>query len=445
MPHAAWDLRPDVIYLNHGSFGPSPRVVIEERCRWYRELEAEPMDFFTRRLEAALAEARAALAKFVGTSGDNLIFVDNATWAMNVVAESCDLQPGDEVLLNDHEYGAVHRIWERRCRERGAKLVVAKIPTPLRTVEDVIEPLFAAITPRTKLLVFSHVTSPTAIIFPAAEICRRARERGVMTCIDGPHALVMTDVQLDQLDCDYYCASNHKWLCAPFGSGFLYVHPRHQSGVQPVVTSWGRSYPPDLAPAWHNEFTWGGTRDCSAYLATPKAIEFIESVGVATFREHAHRLARQAREQITQLTGREALVPDDPTWYGSMISLPIPPGMLWNCTKRFGTGIASKCRSSIGVVSGWFAPRPTCILARLISNGSSQRYRRSFNPRESRHAPALLGIDHVATERTKRRHACQDARGSSSPGEIALAARGSRSVRGSLGDLHRWRLPEREV
>jgi isopenicillin-N epimerase len=326
MPHSAWDLRPDVIYLNHGSFGPSPRVVVEERCRWYRELEAEPMDFFTRRLEAALADARGVLGKFLGTSGDNLIFVDNATWAMNIVAESCELQPGDEVLLNDHEYGAVHRIWERRCHERGAKLVVAKIPTPLKSADDVIEPLFAAVTPRTRMIVFSHVTSPTAIIFPATEICRRARQLGIATCVDGPHALVMCDVNLDQLDCDYYCASNHKWLCAPFGSGFLFVHPRRQSTVQPVVTSWGRSYPPDLAPAWHNEFTWGGTRDCSAYLATPTAIQFIESVGVEHFRHHAHALVRQAREQIGQLTGREPLVPDDMSWYGSMISLPIPPG-----------------------------------------------------------------------------------------------------------------------
>lgn len=326
MPHPAWDLRPDVIYLNHGSFGPSPRVVVEERCRWYRELEAEPMDFFTRRLERELAHARDVLGQFVGTSGDNLIFVDNATWGMNIVAATTVLQPGDEVLLNDHEYGAVHRIWQRRCDETGAKLVVAKIPTPLRSPSDVVEPLFAAVTPRTKVLVFSHVTSPTAIIFPAGEICRRARELGIVTCVDGPHALVMTDVQLDALGCDYYCASNHKWLCAPFGSGFLYVHPRWQSVVRPVVVSWGRSYPPDLAPAWHNEFTWGGTRDYSAYLATPAAIRFIESVGVAHFRNHAHALARQAREQITALTVLEPLVPNDPAWYVSMISLPLPPG-----------------------------------------------------------------------------------------------------------------------
>ena len=321
-----WNLREGVTYLNHGSFGPSPRVVIEERCRWYRELESEPMDFFTRRLEPALAEARAAVGRFVGASADNLIFVDNATVGMNIVAQSIDLHRSDEILLNDHEYGAVKRIWEQHANADGAKVIVQPIATPIRSADDVVEAIFEGVTPRTRLIIVSHVTSATAVIFPIAAICRRARELGIPVCVDGPHALAMTDVALDQLGCDYYAASCHKWLCAPFGSGFLYVHPRRQAEIRPVVVSWGRSYPPDLAPAWHNEFTWGGTRDLSAYLTVPTAIEFMQSAGIQAFRARAHALVRQARLAIEAATGLEALVPDDPQWYGSMISLPLPPG-----------------------------------------------------------------------------------------------------------------------
>lgn len=320
-----WTLPPGVRYLNHGSFGPAPRPVLQARERWTARLESQPMDFLTRVHDPALAAARRKLGEFMGARGDDLIFVDNATVGMNVVAGSVRLQPGDEVLLNDHEYGAVLRIWQRACRRSGAAVQVAQLPCPLESARQMTDALFARLTPRTRLIVASHVTSPTAIVFPIEEICGRARELGVAICIDGPHAVAMRDVRLAQLDCDYYAASCHKWLCAPFGSGFLYVHPRAQGALEPVATSWGRPAL-DEPPSWRDEFTWVGTRDPAAYLATSDAIAFLAGIGLEAFRERTHALAQYAREKIGAWTGLPALVPDDPAWYGSMISLPLPPG-----------------------------------------------------------------------------------------------------------------------
>jgi len=320
-----WTLRGGVSYLNHGSFGPSPRPVLAARQAWIERLESEPMDFLVRELDDLLAEARWALGRFVGCAGDDLVFVDNATVGMNLVAANVALKPGDEVLANDHEYGAVLRTWERACRRAEATLVVARLPCPMTDAGEVVDALFRLATDRTRLVVFSHVTSPTAVVLPADAICRRARDLGIPVCIDGPHAIAMRPCGLTQLGCDYYTASCHKWLCAPFGSGFLYVHPRRQATMEPLVVSWGRT-PEGHSPSWHDEFTWAGTRDPSAYLATTAAIRFLESTELDAFRHRTHQLARQARELITSLTGLDALVPDSLEWYGSMISLPLPPG-----------------------------------------------------------------------------------------------------------------------
>ena len=320
-----WTIPPDACYLNHGSFGPSPRVVQQARAEWTARLESQPMDFFLRRLDTALAEARERLGRFVGASGNDLIHVENATAGMNIVAASVDLAPGDEVLLNDHEYGAVIRIWERACRRSGASVRVAPLPVPLETQDQLVDALFSHATPRTRVVVVSHITSPTAIIFPVEQICRRAREMGLVACIDGPHAVAMRDIRLAELDCDFYTASCHKWLSAPFGSGFLYVHPRRQASLIPIQTSWGRPLAGETPP-WRAEFVWSGTRDPAAYLATTAAIEFMEAAGLAQFREHGGSLARYARQSIERLTGLGGLTPDDALWYGTMVSTPLPPG-----------------------------------------------------------------------------------------------------------------------
>lgn len=271
-----WNLPDDVAYLNHGSFGPSPIVVQESYERWTQQLEQQPMKFFLREMEPALEESLAVLASFVGTSRGNLVFVDNATFGMNIVAASTRLDKDDEVLVNDHEYGAVTRLWRRTCQQAGARLVTCELPTSELNDVSIVESIFARVTSRTKLIVVSHVTSPTALVMPVEEICRRAKEFGIPVCIDGPHAVAMQPLNLRKLDCEFYTASCHKWLSAPFGSGFLYVAPRQQKRIQPAVISWGGSIG-GRQPGWKDEFNWLGTRNPAAFLATADAIRFLES------------------------------------------------------------------------------------------------------------------------------------------------------------------------
>lgn len=325
----AWSLPSDVTYLNHGSFGPTPRVVQSVREEWSRRLASQPMQFFLREMETALDLAAAKLANFIGAEARDLVFTDNATTAMNTVAATVPLAPGDQVLLNDHEYGAVRRIWQRACERQQAELVSAQIPTPIQTVADVLEPLFAAVTPRTKLIVVSHVTSPTAIIFPVEAICRRAKELGIPVCIDGPHAIAMRDVNLRKIGATFYCASLHKWLSAPLGTGLLYVERKWQQKLHAPMLSWGRSLAGRPA-RWQDEWNWQGTRDPAGFLAVPAAIEFLEHAGLEAFRSHGHTLAREARQRIETLCGTTSLVADDDSstgeWYGTMITVPLPPG-----------------------------------------------------------------------------------------------------------------------
>jgi isopenicillin-N epimerase len=320
-----WALRSGVTYLNHGSFGPPPRAVQAARQAWQAELDRQPMDFFMRRYEPAWFAARQALAAFVGADERNLVFVENATSAMNVVANSFALRPGGEVLLTDHEYGAVLRIWQRACRHAGAEEPgIVRLPLPIESADQIVDGLFAAVTPRTRLIVVSHITSPTAITLPVGPICAEARRRGIAVCVDGPHAVAQLPLELEQLDCDFYCASCHKWLSAPFGSGFLYVSPAHQAGVRPPHLSWGRLAPQQVEH-WSDEFMWSGTRDPSAYLGVPAAIEFLQTVGLGRFREYIHTLARATRQQLTELLGLTPIVPDTAEWYGGMAHVPLPP------------------------------------------------------------------------------------------------------------------------
>lgn len=320
---SAWSLRPGVTFLNHGSFGLVPYEVQAARQEWQRRLYENPMDFFLRQMEVELDRVASKLGKFIGAAPRDLVFVDNATVGMNIVAQSIGLEAGDEILLTNHEYGAVRRIWQKRCERSGAKVVIQNLPQPLDSVPALVDQLFSGVTARTKLLVFSQISSPTAVILPAAEICRRARQLRIPVCIDGPHALATLPLNLSQLGCDFYCASGHKWLSAPNGSGFLYVSGKHHQHLTPSIVSWGGSVAGRTA-TWQDEFNWQGTRDPAAYLAISSAIDFLDRVGWETFRRQTHDLAQFARQRITELTGLEALVPDHREWYGPMISLPIP-------------------------------------------------------------------------------------------------------------------------
>lgn len=202
----------EISFLNHGSFGARPRPVFEEYQRWQRELEAQPVEFLGRRYDALLAEAREPLAEYVGTRRDNLVWVPNTTQGINIIARSLDLKPGAEVLGTNHEYGAVERTWRYICGLRGATYRIQTIPTPVMTPEAMVEALWQGVTERTLVIVVSHITSPTALIFPVAEIARRAREAGILTVIDGAHAPGQVDLNLEEIGADFYTGNCHKWL-----------------------------------------------------------------------------------------------------------------------------------------------------------------------------------------------------------------------------------------
>jgi isopenicillin-N epimerase len=270
--------------------------------------------------------ARDRLAEFLGTSPANLAFVENAAAGMNVVANTFRLGREDEVLLTDHEYGAVLRVWQRAASAIGSpEPRIAQLPAKIESAEQVVDAVLNAATEHTRLIVVSHITSPTATVLPVKQICERARQRGIAVCIDGPHAPAQVPLVIDELGCDFYTASLHKWVSAPFGSGFLFVAPKWQQHAEPPLLSWGRQ--PPLEPTqWWEEFVWVGTRDPSAYLATPAAIELLEEVGLDAFRTRTHQLAQYARHRLIELTKLEPQRPDSSEWYGSMVRIPLPPG-----------------------------------------------------------------------------------------------------------------------
>jgi isopenicillin-N epimerase len=311
-------------FLNHGSFGACPRPVFETYQHWQRELASQPVEFLGRRLHGLLAAAREQLAAYVGTNADNLVFVPNATTGMNIVARSLRLQPGDEVLGTNHEYGAVERIWSFICEQSGAHYRSQAIPLPVSNPESLIDHLWQGVSDRTRIIVISHITSPTALIFPVAAICRRAEAQGILTVIDGAHAPGQIELDLDTLRADFYTGNCHKWLSAPVGAGFLYARPDRQPLLHPLVVSWGwRALKPSPS-SFQDYFEWTGTADPSAYLSVPAAIEFQAQHDWPQVRLACHTLAAQARERIASLTGLEQICPDSPEWWRQMCTIPLP-------------------------------------------------------------------------------------------------------------------------
>lgn len=320
-----WRFPGGTVYLNHGSFGATPTEVRLAKRRWQDRLDDQPMNFFVREFEPAFHTARETLSTLVGTSQENLVFVENATAAMNIVAHNLHLEKDDEILLTDHEYGAVRRIWDRKTRREGARVVEAELPWPVHDTSEIIKAIFSRVTSKTRMLVVSHITSATALILPIHQICQQAKSLDILVCVDGPHAIAQEELSLNDLPCDFYTASCHKWLCGPLGTGFLYVHPEHQSSISPVMQSWGRLLPA-IPKRWDEEFYWSGTRDPSGYLAIPAAIDFMNLIGLNKFRMISHQLAQVVRHRLESLTGETAWVPDDREYYGCMTEVPLPEG-----------------------------------------------------------------------------------------------------------------------
>ena len=291
----AFLLDPDVVYLNHGAFGACPRSVFDEYQRWQLGLERQPIDLFERRLRGELAGVRDALGAYVGAAADDLALVLNATAGMNAVLRSLRLEAGDEILTTEHEYGAVEQLLAYVAERTGARVVRA---------EGIdADEIWSAATPRTRVLVVSHVTSPTALLLPVEELCRRAREADVLSVVDGAHGPGQVPLDLERLGADFYAGNCHKWLCAPKGAGFLYARPERQALVEPLVIGWGyETSPYALAHDWES------TRDPAAYLTVPAAIAFVRERGRG---EECRELLRRG-SALLEDAGYEPLAPEQP-------------------------------------------------------------------------------------------------------------------------------------
>ncbi len=322
-------LDPDLVFLNHGSFGACPREVFANYQQWQLELERSPVDFMGRRSGQLLAQARRQLGAYLGASGEDLVFVPNATTGVNSVARSLDLQPGDEVLAGDHEYGACDATWQLLCEQAGA--VYRRVPVPLPFEPSAwAAQLLAAAGPRTRLIFASHVTSTTALIFPVAELCARARRAGILTLIDGAHAPGQLTLELNAIAADFYTGNCHKWMCAPKGSAFVHVQPQHQAQMQATVVSWG--YVAGLGghsgfdaytgkSALERRLQWQGTRDLAAFLAVPAAIEFQARHDWPALRARCHDLACETLHRVTRRNGLTAIAADEN--FGQMVTIPV--------------------------------------------------------------------------------------------------------------------------
>lgn len=319
---AAFLLKPGITFLNHGSYGACPRPVFEGYQRWQRTLEEDPVDFFARRFRPLMASARAQLADFIGAQADDVVFVPNTTHGMNIIARSLELQPGDEVLSTNHEYGAVERAWRYACRQRGAHYIAQPIPLPVTDPEQLVEAIWAGVTPHTRVISISHITSFTALIFPVAEVCRRAREAGIFCVVDGAHAPGQIDLDMQAIGADCYVGNCHKWLCAPKGAAFLYTRPDVQARLRPYIIGWGYD---ETNPRYVDQFEVLGTLDPAAYLSVPHAIEFQAEHDWPSVRSRCRELLAYGRERIGALTGQPPICPDSPDWWMQMAVIPLPP------------------------------------------------------------------------------------------------------------------------
>ena len=318
-------LRPDVIFLNHGSFGACPKPIFDNYQAWQLELEREPVEFLGRRFYALMQSARESLAAYVGAQPDEIVYVPNATTGLNTVARSLHLQPGDEILTTNHEYGALDRTWRFMCRQTGAKYINWQLPDPLESHEQFIEALWRGVTDRTRVIFLSHITSPTALLFPVKEICQRARESGIISVVDGAHAPGQVPLDLDQIDPDFYSGNCHKWMCSAKGSAFLYARREMQRLLEPLIVSWGWESDQPSGSPFIDQNEWQGTRDLAAYLSVPAAIEFMAEHHWDQVRSKCSALAAEAGRRITALTEQPPLHLDSFPNDIQMVSVPLPP------------------------------------------------------------------------------------------------------------------------
>lgn len=373
-----WRLDPEVAFLNHGSFGACPEHVLAVQRDWRDRLEREPVTFLERELEGHLADARAAVGRFLGADPDGLAFVANATVGLNAVLGSLSFDAGDELLTTDHEYNAALTTMRVAARRTGARLVIAPVPFPIRDADDALAAVLAAVTPRTRLAIISHVTSSTGLVLPVDRVVSALADRGIDTLVDGAHAPGVVPLELDRLGAAYYTGNGHKWLCGPKGSAFLWVRADRREGVHPAIVSHGANDPRTDSPRFRLEFDWTGTPDPTPSLALPAAIDWMARQVPGGWPEimSANRdMAIRARDRIAQALGVEAPAPD--AMLGAMAAVPVPGLATDDEAAALHEALFRDHRVEVPV-GGWPArgarPRPVDQPRLVVLRVSTQRY-----------------------------------------------------------------------
>jgi isopenicillin-N epimerase len=318
-------LDPNVTYLNHGAFGACPRPVQAVQQEFRARLERNPLHFFMREMEGLFDEVRAVLAPFLGSKPEDLVFVPNATAGVNTVLAAIDQEAGTDVVITDHTYPACKNAVEYWARRRSVQVRVAKLPWPVASAEELSEAVLSAVTPRTRLVLLDHITSPSGLILPIEELVRALRERGIDTLVDGAHGPGMVPVDLERLGATYYTGNLHKWCCAPKGAAFLWVPRERQPTIHPLVISHGWAIQRTDRPRFLLEFDWPGTLDPSAILSVPAALSFLSGLftgGLPALYAHNRALALNGRDTLCAALGTAPPAPD--SLLGSLAAVLFP-------------------------------------------------------------------------------------------------------------------------
>ncbi|HEX2061469.1 MAG TPA: aminotransferase class V-fold PLP-dependent enzyme [Thermoanaerobaculia bacterium] len=343
-----WTLDPAITFLNHGSFGATPRVVLEKQDAFRAQMEREPVRFFVRELEPLLDDARRVLAEFLGADEKGLAFVPNATAGVNAVLRSLDLDQHDELLVTTHEYNACRNALEYVANLAGAKIVIAEIPFPIESADVVVERVLEKVTGRTRLLLIDHITSQTALVFPVERLVRELAQRGIDTLVDGAHAPGSIPLNLREVGAAYYAGNLHKWVCAPKGAAFLYVRENRRMGIHPVAISHGANSPRTDRGRFLLEFDWTGTFDPTAWLAVPAALEFMSSHGGwPQVMRRNRELALLARDVLCTTLGIGRPAPDD--MIASMAAVPLPDGTQATAPSLYGDPLQDELLFAHGI------------------------------------------------------------------------------------------------
>lgn len=316
-------LDPNITFLNFGSFGACSKKVFQVYQNFQLELEQSPVQFITVKGIEYVKKSRIALAEYVNCNEDDLVLIPNPTYGVNVVAKNLDLQPNDEILTTNIEYGACDRTWQYYCEKAGAKYIRQPIHLPLENEEEFVSDLFKGVTSKTKLIFISHITSSTALIFPIKKVIEKAKQLGLKTFIDGAHVPGHIALDLQDLDADYYTAACHKWMMTPKGSSFLYVRKELQNELDPLIFSWGYKavYPSSSQFIDYHQFT--GTRDFSAFCTIPTAIEFMQENQWHLIAANCRQLVYDNAERFTTLLQSYTLAPLQESYIAQMLSVPI--------------------------------------------------------------------------------------------------------------------------